>query len=222
MPAGANSPNSESMLAAGKPSSSSVGAFGKASSRLGAPTASTRSLPDFTCCATAGPALVESTSNWPLSASVTCWPPPLYGMCVMSTFAPALSCSSITWPSEAGPEVAQRTLPGLALAMASSSFMSLACVALVASSSTGEYITLATGTMSRAGSNGDLPRWGLSATGLIAAKPKVWPSVDLATASTPMLPLAPALFSITTDWPSAAAMRSPSARATTSLTPPGG
>jgi hypothetical protein len=38
----------------------------------------------------------------------------------------------------------------------------------------------------------------------------------------PMLPLAPALFSMTTGWPSAGASLSASARATASLTPPGG
>ncbi|OQC08219.1 MAG: hypothetical protein BWX79_01707 [Alphaproteobacteria bacterium ADurb.Bin100] len=91
----------------------------------------------------------------------------------MSTRAAAFSCSSMMCPSEAGPEVAQRTAPGLARARASSSLKSFASVAGVASSSTGETITLATGTMSLAGSNGDLPRCGLSASGLIAAKPRV-------------------------------------------------
>lgn len=112
--------------------------------------------------------------------------------------------------------------PGLALACASRSRKSRALLAGVPSSSTGEYITLATGTMSLAGSKGDAPRWGFSARGLMAAKPSVWPSVALATASRPMLPLAPALFSITTGWPSTGESLSASRRATTSLTPPAG
>ncbi len=56
------------------------------------------------------------------------------------------------WPTVARPEVDQRTLPGLALAAASMSLKSLPWKADVASSTTGEYITLATGAMSLSGS----------------------------------------------------------------------
>ncbi len=84
-----------------------------------------------------------------------------------------MMCSSMMWPSEARPDVAQRTSPGLALAAASSWRKSRAAVACVPSSSTGEYITLATGAMSRTGSNGGLPRCGLSTSGLMAEKPSV-------------------------------------------------
>ena len=127
------------------------------------------------------------------------------------------------WPSDAGPEVAQRSAPGRLRAAAISAGKSRAASAGVPSSSTGEAITLATGTMSRVGSNGDLPRCGFSTSGLIAAKPSAWPSgAALATASMPMLPLAPALLSTTTLWPSAGTSRSASRRATLSATPPGG
>ena len=141
----------------------------------------------------------------------------------MSAPVPAFTCSSTMWPSEAGPDVAQRTAPGLALAASISALKSLAASAEVPSSSTGEAMTLTTGTMSLTGSNGDLPRCGLSTSGLMAAKPRLWPSgAALATASMPMLPLAPALLSTTTLWPSTGARRSASRRATLSATPPGG
>ncbi len=140
----------------------------------------------------------------------------------MSTPVPALTCSSTMWPSEAGPDVAQRTAPGRALASVSSPLKSLACRAEVPSSSTGDAMTLTTGTMSLAGSNGDAPRCGFSASGLMAAKPRVCPSVALATASRPMLPLAPALLSTSTLCPSKGVSRSAKSRATLSATPPGG
>ena len=82
-------------------------------------------------------------------------------------------CSSMMWPSDACPEVAQRTAPGFACAVASKSLKSVALLAEVPSNSTGEYITLTTGAMSFCGSNGDLPRCGLRASGLTAAKPRV-------------------------------------------------
>ncbi len=44
---------------------------------VGAPTANARSLPALTWAITAGPALTDSTSNWPERASLICWPPPL-------------------------------------------------------------------------------------------------------------------------------------------------
>ena len=51
----------------------------------------------------------------------------------------------------------------------------------------------------------------------------VWPSAGaLATASAPMLPPAPGLFSITTGWPSERAICSPSVRAMVSIAPAGG
>ncbi len=100
---------------------------------------------------------------------------------------------------------------------------SRAVQAAVASSSTGDTITLATGAMSRTGSNGNRPRCGLSTSGLIDEKPSVWPSAGaLATASMAMAPPAPALLSTMTGVPSCAASRSPIARAMTSLTPPAG
>ncbi|OQC08220.1 MAG: hypothetical protein BWX79_01708 [Alphaproteobacteria bacterium ADurb.Bin100] len=77
VPAGAKTPNSELRLALAKPSSASVGTAGSVSSRVGAPTASGRSLPAWMCCITAPDALMDSTSNWPESASFICWPPPL-------------------------------------------------------------------------------------------------------------------------------------------------
>ena len=50
----------------------------------------------------------------------------------------------------------------------------------------------------------------------------VWPSGgDFATSSTPTLPPAPGLFSITTGWPQAWASLSPIARARMSVLPPG-
>ena len=91
----------------------------------------------------------------------------------MSTPAPAFTCSSTMWPSDAGPDVAQRSAPGLALAAATSSLKSLAASAGVPSSSTGEAMTLATGAMSPAASKGDLPRCGFSTNGLMAEKPKL-------------------------------------------------
>ena len=57
----------------------------------------------------------------------------------------------------------------------------------------------------------------------MAEKPSVAPSgAALATASMPMVPLAPARFSITIVMPSWAESRSASARAMVSLTPPAG
>jgi len=76
-------------------------------------------------------------------------------------------------PSDACPDVAQRTVPGWARARAIRSLKSVARLAGVPSSNTGEYITLTTGAMSFCGSKGDLPRCGLSARGLTAAKPNV-------------------------------------------------
>ena len=82
-------------------------------------------------------------------------------------------CSSMMWPSEARPAVAQRTSPGCALAWATSALKSAAVERAVPSSSTGEYITLVTGTRSRCGSNRGLPRCGLSVSGLMEEKPSV-------------------------------------------------
>jgi hypothetical protein len=59
------------------------------------------------------------------------------------------------------------------LASSSSARKSFALLAGVAISSTGEYITLATGATSFSGSKGSLPRCGLSTSGLMAEKPKV-------------------------------------------------
>jgi hypothetical protein len=73
-------------------------------------------------------------------------------MCTKRTFAAACNCSSIRWPSEAGPEVAQRIVSGQSLARASSSRKSRAAATGVASSSTGESITPATGVKSRSAS----------------------------------------------------------------------
>ncbi len=70
----------------------------------------------------------------------------------MSTLARALICSSVMWPIVARPEVAQRTAPGLARAAASSALKSLPSNAGVASRTTGENMTLTTGTMSLSGS----------------------------------------------------------------------
>ena len=91
----------------------------------------------------------------------------------MSTLARALICSSVMWPTVASPDVAQRTAPGLARAAASSEAKSLPSNAGVASSTTGENITLTTGTMSLSGSYPTLPMCGLSTSGLIAANPIV-------------------------------------------------
>jgi hypothetical protein len=100
------------------------------------------------CSLTSGPAFTDSTSNWPLIASVICWPPPLYGMCTICTFAAACSCSSIRWPSEAWPDVAQRVVPGQSFERPIRSRKSRAALAGVASTSTGDIITLATGVKS--------------------------------------------------------------------------
>jgi hypothetical protein len=52
---------------------------------------------------------------------------------------------------------------------------------------------------------------------------KVWPSgADFASASTPMVPLAPGLLSMRTGCPSASASFCPTRRAVTSVKPPGG
>ena len=113
--------------------------------------------------------------------------------------------------------------PGRALASASSPAKSRLVLADVATSSTGEYMTLAIGWTSLRGSYGSLPRWGLSTSGLMAEKPRVAPSgTALATASMPMVPLAPARLSTTIVTPSWADSRSARARATVSLTPPAG
>ena len=45
--------------------------------RAGEPTARGVSLPALMWPMMAGPALVDSTSNWPASASLICWAPPL-------------------------------------------------------------------------------------------------------------------------------------------------
>src|SRR3989344_254335 len=108
-------------------------------------------------------------AGWPNSASVGTWgsessragEPTASGL----GLAPLICCGT------AGD--AQRTAPGLACAAAMRSLKSAALLADVPSSSTGEYITLTTGAMSFWGSNGDLPRCGLSASGLTAAKPRV-------------------------------------------------
>ncbi|MNT26222.1 hypothetical protein D3C72_1617820 [compost metagenome] len=96
--------------------------------------------------------MVLITSNWPPSASFICWPAPLYGISVMSAFDFCLICSSITWPTVPRPEVAQRTEPGLALAWPTTSAKPLPLKPLVATTSTGEYITLITGATSFCGS----------------------------------------------------------------------
>ena len=84
-----------------------------------------------------------------------------------------MMCSSMMWPSDASPDVAHRTWPGCALAVASRLRKSRSLAACVPNNSTGEYITLATGTMSRVASYGGVPRCGLSTSGLIAEKPSV-------------------------------------------------
>ena len=56
-----------------------------------------------------------------------------------------------------------------------------------------------------------------------AARPIVVPSgADFATASTPIMPPAPARFSTTTGWPSLSLMRGAMAREMRSALPPGG
>ncbi|MNL30083.1 hypothetical protein D3C87_1517980 [compost metagenome] len=70
----------------------------------------------------------------------------------MSALDFALTCSSITWPTVPRPEVAQRTEPGLALACARRSGKALPAKPEVATTSTGEYMTLMTGATSCSGS----------------------------------------------------------------------
>ena len=82
------------------------------------------------------------------------------------------TCASMMWPSVATPDVAQRTAPGrCARVRAGRRIRRL--VAGVASSSTGEYITLATGTKSFSGSKALAQSSGFSISGLMAEKASV-------------------------------------------------
>ena len=92
---------------------------------------------------------------------------------MISTLPVYFTCSSTICPKEASPAVAQRTVPGLRLACVSKSLKFFDGSAVVAKISTGEYITLTTGTKSFWGSKGTAPKCGFKATGLIAEKPIV-------------------------------------------------
>jgi len=86
-------------------SSASVGTLGSAATRLGAATASARSLPDCTCGSDDG-MLSNRISTWPASTSFSAGPAPRYGMCTMKVPLVALNSSPIMWPIPQVPEEA--------------------------------------------------------------------------------------------------------------------
>jgi len=79
-----------------------------------------------------------------------------------------------------------------------------------------------TGSKLLSGSNGSfLYMLGLMAW-LLATRASMWPSgAALATASVPMMPVAPGLLSMTTAWPQASVSFCPTRRAVMSMAPPG-
>ena len=119
VPAGAKTPRPSSSQTPPSPASARVGTSGRVAKRVGAATASGRSVPPSTC-ACASDQEANMASSRPASSSGTAWPPPRKGMWVMLTPAVALICSIARWKEEPTPMLAKFSVPGSARALASS------------------------------------------------------------------------------------------------------
>ena len=126
------------------------------------------------------------------------------------------------WPYEPTPAVPQLSLPGLALAWATSSGSELTGREGCTASSSVPSVNWVTGTRSLSGSNGVLRRCGRITTLREGVTTKVYPSGgDFTAASRPSAPDAPPRFSITNCWPSVRDSRSANGRMELSAEPPG-
>src|SRR5688572_13301522 len=223
--AGTKTPTHAETSNPGTPLSMNVGVSGSAAERFALETPSPVSLRLFTyCCALA--TVVNTSGIWPPIASMSAWPPPLYGTWIKRRPALWLRSSPDRCGVEPIPDVPYENALGLARAALMNSVRFLAGTDGCDTRSSAASPSLVTGAKSRTVSIG-LPTMicGLSDTTIVpsTADSSVYPSgADCATACAPMVPFAPGRLSRTTCWPTRAPSRSDIARVALSTMPPGG